>query len=562
MQNSPTRSFSDLAKSRQFSLQRTAYLVHSFVGLKLSLLFAVVVFSGALAVLSQEVDWLLYSQMRVDAQEQRLDEGVLFDKLQAAYSEHGLSFLQTMAEQPNFASFAMYNDAQGGFRYAWIDPYTGEVKGDTPVLTVGRFIGFLHSTLYLPVIGRGLVNVFGLLTAISLIAGLCAYPKFWRYFFKVPRVGNLRVFWADTHKLIGLWSLWFVLIIALTGSWWFYKNPLVRDFNAPNIVKPFPEKPLLDKQALDQFTVQPNANKQDLAARMSAVLKRSYPEAVVLSIVPPEHNAEPFEFIIADNAWLVPQSRQNKIYINPLNSQIIGTSLVKNFSTSQRVDSAMIPLHLGNWAQGSSADLWVKLLWFIFGLALTALCVSGLIIHLKRTAKRVKKISAQGHFYYWVKCWRIIKPWGRPFGVYKYLNILLLLAMGAGCAIALTLSSQGTKGAGVIYPTKKVGDWDITMNAVAGLLEKDIYPIRPGKMVTFNVELSASALSSIKFAYLSIGKPQDMKNAGHLVEGPLGATHSRFRLADTINADEVWLSIQRWDGQWQQASWPLNPENK
>ncbi|WP_315981143.1 hypothetical protein [Aliamphritea spongicola] len=47
-----------------------------------------------------------------------------------------------MNQHPGFASFAMFNDAAGGFRYAWIDPYTGEVNGDTPVLTPGRFIGF------------------------------------------------------------------------------------------------------------------------------------------------------------------------------------------------------------------------------------------------------------------------------------------------------------------------------------------------------------------------------------------------------------------------------------
>lgn len=539
--------------SKPLSIQYTAYLIHSFVGLKLCLLFTVVAFSGALAVLSQEIDWLLYSQVRVEPLADRLDAGLLFDKLQAAYPHFGLSSFQSMLYHPNLASFAMFNDEQGGFRYAWIDPYTGNVQGDTAVLTVGRFIGFLHSTLYLPVIGRSLVNIFGVLTLISLVTGLYAYPKFWRYFLRLPRTASRRVFWSDLHKIIALWSLWFVLIIAVTGSWWFYKKPLVSHFDAPNPVPTFSAKPLLTYADID------SKNENILSAYgVTQSIKKEYPQARILAINPPEHNAEPYEVLLDSGAWLTSVGRQNKVYVNPLNGQIIGQSLVSDFTLSQRIDSAMAPLHIGTWAEGSRADLWVKIIWFLFGIGLTALAVTGLLIHLKRTARTSKILYTKLWRRRLVLCWRIIRPWGRPFGPFKYINILLIVGVGAGCGIALTLSSQGTKGAGVLYAEQTIGPWKVSMNAVAGLLEKDISPIKNNGNATFNVELSAAALKHIKFAYLNVGKPRHRRAPGYLVHGPLGAKHAQFRLPKVISPDDqVWLSIETWDGKFLQTHWLL-----
>lgn len=544
-------------KPKSWSVQYASYTIHSFVGLKLSLLFTVVVLSGALAVIAEEIDWLFYSEVRAAPTQERLDAGVLFDKLQAAYPEHGLSFFQTMEQQPYFASFAMFNDEQGGFRYAWINPYSGEVQGDTPVLTVGRFIGFLHATLYLPVIGRSLVNTFGILPLISLIAGLYAYPKFWQQFLRKPRTQNRRVFWADLHKLIGLWSLWFVLIIGVTGSWWFYKNPLVQHFGATSLVEPTLQIPLLSDQDMQHKQLSVLG-----AEGITARVKEAYPQAKILMISPPEHNAEPYEVTFEDSAWLVPAGRQNKLYISPLNGEIVGQRLVTDHTAMQRLDSAMTPLHYGNWALGNRGDLLVKGVWFIFGLLLTALCISGLIIHLKRTVRAGRISYRRGWRRQLIQLWRIVRPWGRPFGLFKYINVLLILGIAVGCSIAFTLSSQGTKGAGEIYPEITVGPWLVSANAVAGLLEKDISPIKSGGSATFYVELPLAALDQIKFAYLNVGKPRTMRAPGYLIHGPHGAKHVDFALPrQLVGNEELWISIETWEGRWYQASWPLKGED-
>lgn len=547
------------APRKSLSVQYTAFLIHSFVGLKLSLLFTVVLLSGALAVLALEIDWLLYSEFRASSGEVRLGAGELLDRLQAAYPEFGLSFFETMNQHPGFASFAMFNDAAGGFRYAWIDPYTGEVNGDTPVLTPGRFIGFLHSTLYLPVIGRSVVNVFGVLTLLSLIAGLYAYPKFWRFFFRIPRTGNARVFWSDLHKLIGLWSLWFVLIIGVTGTWWFYENPLVSHLGAPNPVEPANIKPLLSYEDMDNIS-----GTMLSASSMITTVRKAYPDALILGINPPEHNADPYTVTFAGDAWLVPDGRQNKLYLNPFTAEIIASHTVDKYTAAQRADMAMSPLHLGNWASGNPADLPVKLIWFVFGMGMTVLCISGLIINLKRTARAARIVYSRNKIIRRLhKSWRIIRPWGPPFGLFKYMNVLLILGIGAGCGIALTLSSQGTKGAGFLYQPQPVGNWEVSMNAVAGLLEKDLNPIRPDATVNFNVELPDGAAEAFRFAYLRVGEPRTLRAPGILIHGPKGSRHADIHLPRTLTGNEkIWLTAIGWNGQVYQTQWSLNANGK
>ncbi|MBB1487950.1 PepSY-associated TM helix domain-containing protein [Oceanospirillum sediminis] len=547
---------------RKYNRQYIAYLIHSFVGLKLTLIMTLVLASGTLAVLAKEIDWLMMPEMRVTPQAERLDPGLLLDKLQAAYPDHGLSFFQSHQIHPHTASMAMYNDDNGGFRYAWIDPYNGEVKGDTPLLTVGRFLSFLHGTLFLPVIGRSLVNAFGLLTLISLIAGLLAYPKFWRFFLKKPRTGNTRVFIADLHKLAGLWSIWFLLIIGISGSWWFYQTPFIRYLDAPNPVEPYPSKPLLSYETLEALGQ--NTPSTLTGEEISAAVHAVYPEMRVDMLNPPEHSADPYTVTGSFGEWLTDPLRSSKVYVNPYTGEIVQTDLVKDYTAMQRFDRAMDPLHYGNWSEGNSADLAVKITWFIFGTLMTGMAVTGLIINIKRTRRAARIVSARTPYLKALKkSWHTFKPWGGPMGVFKYANILMLLGVGIGCSIALSIGSQGVKGAGFSYSEKTIGPWQVSMNAYAGLLEKNLPPIRDGMRTNLSVDVPAEALPAIKFMHVRIGKPRTIRAPGTLIHGPLGAKHAHFQLPKKIRENaRFWMTIQTWGGQIYQTSWPVMPDNK
>ena len=45
--------------------------------------------------------------------------------------------------------------------------------------------------------------------------------------FKLPRLGHgSRIFWGDLHRLSGVWSIWFIATISITGTWFLIQATL------------------------------------------------------------------------------------------------------------------------------------------------------------------------------------------------------------------------------------------------------------------------------------------------------------------------------------------------
>ncbi|MCP4595280.1 PepSY domain-containing protein [Neptuniibacter sp.] len=550
-------------KKKKLSRQYIAYLIHSFVGLKLTLLLAIVLLTGALAVFQQELDWLIYPEMRAEIQEDRLNAGELLDRLQAAYPNNGMFFFRTSENYPHLNAYARFIDDNGGWRHAWIDPYSGEVKGDTVLLSIGQFIGFLHATLFLPAVGNSVVNALGLFVLISLVTGMLTFPKFWRYFFRKPRTGNLRVFLGDLHKLIGLWSLWIVLVIGITGSWWFYQDPFVKYFGAPSNVEAYERKPLLSYDDLDSIGESGTPQMLPVKEIVNRV-QSAYPSMQINIINPPEHNADPYEIVGNSGEVLLSEWRGDRIMVHPYSGEIVAAFLADDLFMTQRTDLAMAPVHYGTWAERGAWDLVVKAFYFLGGLAMTFLAVSGLLISYKRSKRAVQKVKKHSALVQKISSgWNVLKPWGGPMGVFKYLNFIALAGIMMGTGIALTLSSQGTKGSGFVYKERELGPWMVSANAVAGLLEKDLPPIREGGQTNLNVTLDRAALNEIKFIYARVGKPRSLRAPGTLIHGPVGAKHVHLRLPRSLKDDsELWITAVTWGGESYQTSWSLMPDGK
>ena len=272
-------------RRKKLSAQYIAWLIHSFFGLKLTLALALVLFTGAIAVLAEEIDWLVYPEMRVERQpgQVHLSPGQIVDNIKKSHPDLGVYYVQTYPDRPYLAAQVDFDRPDGSWGKLWINPYTGEINGELDYLTPGRFFGNLHGDLFLGRPGRILVNFTGVLVLLALVTGLIAYPKFWRYFFSKPRTGNLRVFLGDLHKFIGLWSLWIVVCIAISGSWWFYRFPLAFYTDMPLLVEPMKPKPLLDYDRI------PERPKTISVAELVTETEKTYPDLKVHIVRPPEH---------------------------------------------------------------------------------------------------------------------------------------------------------------------------------------------------------------------------------------------------------------------------------
>jgi uncharacterized iron-regulated membrane protein len=544
-------------KKKKLTAHRAAYLVHSFIGLKLSLLLSIVLATGSIAVFSEELDWLFYSEVRVTPLENKLNVGEVFDRMQAAMPGVGLTAFITASNKKRTAAHAMMTLPSGGFKKLWIDPYTGKIKGETSFLTVGEFLSILHKNLFMPLIGRSLVNVFGVLCLIGLVTGLISYRRFWREFFTLPRWNaKPRVFLGDLHKFVGLWSLWFVLIIGVTGSWWFYQNPLVNYNVATQFLPPRVIDPQLTQHDLDKLGkgIPASLSSREIVNAVNA----HDPDFIIQILSPPEHNGQAYT-VSGTKHDLLTSKWDSRYFVNPFNGEIIGERLASDMPTLTRIDKSMRPLHYGTWGYQGLADLAVKLVWFIFGLAMTILSVSGMIIYYQRTKSATQKLLPEtGNGRKLKRAWFIFRPWGGPMSGFKYLNWAFIIVMCIGISIGFKIQSEGTSGSGYQYTKQTIGQWTISLNATLGLLEKDLDPIQPGRTTTLNAYIHSGNHEAIKFMYVKIKKPRTFRAPGSVIHGSIGNQGAQLLIPKKLKEDEkLWLTIEDWDGNFYQTNWPL-----
>lgn len=338
--------------------------VHSWAGLKLSIFMTFVLLTGTLAVFAHEIDWLVTPAMRVQPQDRApASWGALAEA--AAHAEPD-GRLQTLFApiDPWFAAEAWIDKGKGAPGRVYIDPWSAEVTGTHGWANVHRFLRQIHRHLMLPAkVGIPLVSSLGLLLLASLITGIVTYKKWWRGFFRLPRGGDGRRLAGDLHRLGGLWSLWFVALIGLSGCWYLVET---LGGNAP-----VPRLPTI--------AASPAPPTGAALDRLVTIVQRERPTLQIREIRFTEGNGT--IFLGQDQAILV-RDRANGVVTDPATGRIAMTMDGGTLSIHQRISEMADPLHFGSFG-----GLTTKIIWFLFGAVLTAISVTGVIIYSKRLAR-------------------------------------------------------------------------------------------------------------------------------------------------------------------------------
>ena len=226
-------------------------------------------------------------------------------------------------------------------------------------------------------IGIPIVCSLALLLAVSLVSGIVTYKKWWRGFFRAPRGGDGRRMTGDLHRLMGLWSLWFVALITLTGLWY-----LVETLGGNARVPKLPEV---------AAGAMPTGAALD---RLVAVARRADPALDIREIRFTSDNG--VIFLVQSSAWMV-RDRANTVVVAPSTSCVVAQLDGRTLSAHQRISEMADPLHFGTFG-----GLWTKVIWFLFGALLTAMAVTGTMIYAMRLARSSRsdvgslKIAWQG----------------------------------------------------------------------------------------------------------------------------------------------------------------------
>ena len=369
---SPSQSPAGAVVFRWQKQSRLWWHVHQWVGLKLSILMSFILLTGTLAVFSHEIDWLINPDMRVNP---NTVEGEIawseFATNTAKVVPDGRIFMLQAPIDRGFAAAAMVANSDGKTKWVYAHPSTGTVQGVGGFFTAQRVLRYLHRHLMLPnKIGVPIVSALSILLFISLATSFVVYKKWWRGFFKPMRFRDARTAMGDFHRLAGLWSLWFVALMAVTGFWYLIESLGGR---APAMPRPAVEGV--------EFST------QEFAAGLPAAIeaaKRAYPELDIRTIAPPTKRFGAYLISGQDEAILV-RDRANGVYVAAGSGDVELSYTAHDLSVHQRISEMADPLHFGTFG-----GVWTKIIWFFFGALLTGLSISGAAIYSLRLAKRAK----------------------------------------------------------------------------------------------------------------------------------------------------------------------------
>jgi len=351
---------------------RAWFRVHSFTGVVTGLLLFVICWSGTFAVLSNEIDWLVTPQARVVPGGERVSWGELEAAVQGAHPAAEIVSLGAPRYRRSAAEVLVELPWQSSVR-VFVDPYTAKVQGAHSYLDVQRFFRSFHYALFLPEVGIYVVSIFSLTMVISLAAALSFYRRWWRRFLRRPR-GRGRALWSGLHSTGGLWSMWFLLLIGVTGAWYLFEAARL-DFGDGKVsfagdprysVHATPEPgpaPALAPMPLDALVRRARALRPDLDIRSIALLDR--------------------EVVFEGQAGhLLVRDRANRLHLDARTGEVLYEQTPRDYPLYWRWSDTADPLHFGDFA-----GLWSKAVWAVFGLVLCALILTGTWLHANRLAR-------------------------------------------------------------------------------------------------------------------------------------------------------------------------------
>lgn len=194
---------------------RTFTTLHSWVGLVAGFALFVAFYAGAITVFHQPLQQ--WASPHVASAGSLDDAQHLLDNVLAQHPEArehlGMTFPGYELAEPT----AYWQDRHGTWLFA--TPANPAGSPERPGASLPELINELHYTLGIPVAGTWLMGVVSLLYGIALVSGFVIHlPRLLKDLFALRPGRNLKRFWQDAHNVIGVLSLPFHIVFAVTGA--------------------------------------------------------------------------------------------------------------------------------------------------------------------------------------------------------------------------------------------------------------------------------------------------------------------------------------------------------
>lgn len=367
--------------------QKLWFQLHGWCSLPVWLIFTAVCLTGTIAVLSHELTWLFNENARA-LNPQNLPAKPVAELVAAVQqAEPTAAVTSVMVLEPYLVTAVLFTTETMPAAIAYVNPYTGLVQEINPGINFITFMRSLHGWLLFPwqhsySVGYYLVSAMSLLMLGALITGLIIYKRFWQSF-TAPKLrlhqGKKTVL-ADLHRLAGVWSLWFLLLMSLTGLWYLvqavlWHNEVEFSYEVAPLSSLYVPAPVADGDALQKVPA------MIPLAQAVARAQQFLPELKPAFVAMPEHPRDYYRISgYGDSIWFDQYSYN--VWINPWTGEVADTRVPAQMGALETLMSVADPLHYG-----TIGGLWTKAIWFVFGLLVSGMAITGFMIWGSRTIR-------------------------------------------------------------------------------------------------------------------------------------------------------------------------------
>lgn len=353
---------------------------HGWCSLPIWVLFCFICLTGTIAVISHELTWLTNPHARA-ANPDNLPAKSPAELVAIVEKAHPTADIgQVMVMDPYLVTAVIFSDHDQPMAIAYVNQYSGQIQEINSGLTFIGFMRMLHGWLLFPwqhgySIGYYLVSAMSLVMLGSLVSGLMIYKQFWKAFSapKIRTKQGTKTLLADLHRLVGVWSIWFILIISLTGFWYLIQGVI---FHTGIDVEP--HAPAISGKLLP--TTEPRVFPVSLEQALQLAQQR-YPNFSPSYIGLPEHNRDSYH-LYGSGSEIFFDHYSYQVAVNPWQGEIMQATSPKDMNGIQSIMHIADPLHYGTFG-----GLWTKIIWFVFGSLLTGMSITGFIIWSQRLVK-------------------------------------------------------------------------------------------------------------------------------------------------------------------------------
>ena len=357
-------------------LTRSVWLsCHLYLALIFGLLFSLLGLTGSLSVYRAEIDAFLNPKLVIEStQGQPLPLDKILTRIKQAHpNRHGAWTLEMPRDEHDVitAWFEKPHESVDKF-YAplmvAVNPYTGEIISNRFWgQTLTTWLLDLHTHLQMEASGRTIVASLAVLLTLSVASGLYLWwPGMAKLSqaFKIRHNTGLMRLLMDLHRLLGLLSAGFLLLLAFTGFHLAYPD-LLETLTASSGMGHGDEGPAINSTAV------PNDRPISIAEAV-LIARGLFPSSQVSRITTPAGELGTYRINCRQSRELNQHHPFTNIWVDRWSGQILSVNNPIRFSTGQIFTTWQWPLHTGE-AFGDTG----RFLWFLLGLTPLTLWLSG-----------------------------------------------------------------------------------------------------------------------------------------------------------------------------------------